>query len=234
MQNAGPEITWIDSQRPIFTVSINLVSTVNTKDQHLHNLFAHAEKLLDPKPSALPAEVETCKILKALHAIQRTTLITFLPTLLNQLYTLLIVTNSDEIGLNVIRVLINLVNMVYEAGRKEILHAYVKFVFITPDTKKQTTVHEEMCKHLRSILDPNNTDFLVVNKFMHHSNFFFDIIVKSMAQHLLTTGRIKVVYSRSTFSTINCFNRRCIATNDFLKITSRKSISCCKSYFLTS
>nr|CAI5852247.1 unnamed protein product [Callosobruchus analis] len=190
--NAGPEITWIDSQKPIFTVAFNLVSTINTKDQHLHNLFAHAEKLLDTKPSVVPAESETCKILKALHAIHLTTLITFLPTLFNQLFTLLVVTSSEEIGLNIIRVLINLVNMLYEANRRDILQSYVKYVFVLPETKKTRTVHEEMCKHLPVILHPNNTDFLVVNKFMHHSDFFFDIIIKSMAQFLLTTGRIKM------------------------------------------
>lgn len=83
--------------------------------------------------------------------------------------------------------------MVYEIGRKEILMSYVKYVFVTPETKRQTTVHEEICKHLPVLLNPDNTDFLVVNKFMHHSSFFFDIIIKSMAQHLLNTGRIKVL-----------------------------------------
>lgn len=194
LQNAGPEVTWIDGQKSIFTVGFNLISTVHTRDQHLHNLFIHAERLLDTKPSALPAETETCKILKALHAIQLTTLITFLPTLLNQLFTLLVVTNSEEIGLNIIRVLINLVHMICESSRKEILHTYIKFVFVSPKsrTTKPTTVHEELSRHLPTILHPNNTDFLVVNKFMHHSNFFFDIMIKGMAQHLLTTGRIKV------------------------------------------
>ncbi|XP_018332779.1 dedicator of cytokinesis protein 9 [Agrilus planipennis] len=190
--NAGPEITWVDAQRPLFTVSFNLASTVNTRDQHLFNLFSHSERLLDPKPTALPNENETCKIIKALHAIQLTTLITFLPTLLNHLLTLLVVTNNEEICLNVMRVLINLVNMVYDSGRKEILQTYVKYVFVQPESKKQTTVHEEMVKHLPTILHPNNTDFLVVNKFMHHANFFFDIMIKGMAQHLLSTGRIKM------------------------------------------
>lgn len=152
----------------------------------------HTERLLDPKPVALPAETETCKVLKALHAIHLTTLITYLPTLLNQLLALLVATNSDEIGLNIIRVLINLVHMVHDAGRKEILQAYVKYVFVLTESKKQTTVHEEIAKHLPIILHPNNTDFLVVNKFMHHSNFFFDIMTKAMAQHLISTGRIKV------------------------------------------
>lgn len=190
--NAGPEINWIDSQKPIFTVSFNLISTVNTKDQHLFNLFIHAEKVLTPKPTTLSTEKEICKIIKALHAVQLTTLITYLPTLINQLFILLVGTSNVDIGLNVIRVLINLINMIYEAGRKDVLLSYVKYVFVTPEGRKGATVHEEMCKFLPSILDPNNTDFLVINKFMKHSEFFFQIVIKSMAQHLLNTGRIKM------------------------------------------
>ncbi|KAB0797571.1 hypothetical protein PPYR_08564 [Photinus pyralis] len=191
--NAGPEIAWIDNQRPLFTVSFNLVSTMNTRDQHLYNLFTQAERLLDPTLSTPPSENETCKIIKALHAIHLTTLITFLPTLLNQLFMLLVITKNDEIGLNIIRVLINLINMVCDAGRKEVLQSYVKYVFIQSNSTKDSTVHEEIVKHLPTILHPNNTDFLVVNKFMHHSSFFFDIIIKGMAQYLLTTGRIKML-----------------------------------------
>ncbi|KAF5283763.1 hypothetical protein FQA39_LY17201 [Lamprigera yunnana] len=192
--NAGPEITWIDNQRSLFSVSFNLVSTINTKDQHFFNLFSQTERLFDPKPSAQPNYSEICKIIKALHSIHLTTLITFLPTLLNQLFALLLVTNNDEIGLNIIRVLINLVNMIHDAGRKEILQVYVKYVFVQTWTgSKQRTVHEEIAKHLPTILHPNNTDFLVVNKFIHHSNFFFEIIIKGMAQYLLTSGRIKML-----------------------------------------
>ncbi|XP_030749591.1 dedicator of cytokinesis protein 9 isoform X3 [Sitophilus oryzae] len=201
--NAGPEINWVDAQKPIFTVGFSLASTVNTKDQHLFNLFLHAERLLDPKPTAVPSESETCKILKALHAIHLTTLITFLPTLFNQLFVLLVATNSEEIGINIIRVMINLVNMLCEANRKDILSVYVKYNFVSPDTKKSTTVHEEMARHLPSILDPNNPDFLVVNKFLHHSDFFFEIMTKSMTQHLLATGRIKM-HRHERFSADYC------------------------------
>ncbi|XP_046736743.1 dedicator of cytokinesis protein 9 isoform X7 [Diprion similis] len=67
------------------------------------------------------------------------------------------------------------------------------FVFVSPSKETgNTTVHEELGKHLPTLLQPSNTDFLVVNKFMHHSSFFFDIMIKSMAQHLLNTGRIKM------------------------------------------
>ncbi|CAH0557569.1 unnamed protein product [Brassicogethes aeneus] len=198
--SAGPDINWVDGQKPIFAIAFNLISTVNTKDQHLHNLFCHAERLLDPKPSATPSEGETTKILKALHAIHLTTLINYLPTLFNQLFTLLLATNSEEIGINIVRVLINLVNMIYEANRKEVLKSYVKYVFVQPESRKNATVHEEMCKYLPTILNPSNTDFLVVNKFMHHSDFFFDVICKGMAQHLLSSGRIKM-HRHERFST---------------------------------
>lgn len=161
-----------------------------------------------------------------MHAIQLTTLITFLPTLLNQLFTLLVSTSSEEIGLNIIRVLINLVNMVYEAGRKDILQAYVKYVFIAPLSKKNITVHEELCKHLPIILHPNNTDFLVVNKFMHHGDFFFDVIVKAMAQHLLSSGRIKVgvldLKANNVYTYCFHFFFRCTETSDFRPIITRK------------
>ena len=67
--------------------------------------------------------------MQAAHAIQLPTAITFLPTILNHLFGLLVVTTSEEIGLNVIRVLIHIIHMIDEAGRKEILQAYVKVRF---------------------------------------------------------------------------------------------------------
>ncbi|XP_055917510.1 dedicator of cytokinesis protein 9 isoform X2 [Eupeodes corollae] len=198
--NCGPEIQWIDNQRPLFTVTFRLDSTVLTGDQHLHNFFAHAEKLLESgKISAIPAESETCKILKAAHAIHITSLITFLPTVLNELFTLLVNTTSEEIGLNVIRLLTNIIHMVIEeAGRKELLASYTKYVFYAPNFSQKglgsqtRTVHGELCRHLPAILHPTNTDFLIVNKFMKYSGIFFEIVIKSMAQHLLDTGRIRM------------------------------------------
>ncbi|XP_049286760.1 dedicator of cytokinesis protein 9 isoform X2 [Anopheles funestus] len=201
--NAGPDVQWIDNQRPIFTISLRLDSTVLTTDQHLHNLFLHAERLLEhSKTVAPPDTTETCKILKAAHAIQIGSLITFLPTILNQLFSLLVATNSEEVGLNIIRLLVNLFHMVAEeAKRKELLMAYVKYVYridsqpvngSSPTSQSVNTVHGELCRHLPTLLHPNNTDFLLVNKFMKFSGIFFEVIVKSMAQYLLSTGRIKM------------------------------------------
>jgi hypothetical protein len=55
---------WIDGQRPIFTVNFQLMSTVVTTDQHLHNLFAHTDRMLERATSPPPSETEICKILK--------------------------------------------------------------------------------------------------------------------------------------------------------------------------
>lgn len=173
-------------------------STVVTTDQHLHNLFSHAERLLESTRGPIPSETETCKVLKGAHAIHISAVITFLPTLLDQLFILLVSSTNEDVGLNIIRLLINLIHMVAEeAGRKELLLSYVKYTFKTPAIKTKpnsspNTVHGELCKHLPTLLHPNNTDFLLVNKFMKYSSIIFDIISKSQAHFLLQTGRIKM------------------------------------------
>ena len=58
--------------------------------------------------------------------------------------------------------------------------------------KNVSTVHEQLAKYLPSLLISNSVDTSFVNKFMRHSGIFFDIIIKSMAQYLLASGRIKV------------------------------------------
>uniref|UniRef100_A0A8D9FDQ4 Dedicator of cytokinesis protein 9 n=1 Tax=Cacopsylla melanoneura TaxID=428564 RepID=A0A8D9FDQ4_9HEMI len=197
---AGPDITWVDCQRPLYSVSFTLNSTVFTTDVHLHNLFSHGERLLSeprtpgsPVPNTNPPpDTETCKILKAAHAIQLSSVVQFLPTILNHVFRMLVrvSTASQDLSINIIRLLVHLVYLLHDAGRTDALATYAKFVLV--GDIEGSTVHEQLCAHLPSLLRPNNTDFLLVNKFLPHSGFFFQIIVKSMAQYLLTTGRIKM------------------------------------------
>lgn len=78
-----------------------------------------------------------------------------------------------------------------------------QYVFVTETVAgpKQKTVHEELAQYLKAALRPNQADQLIVSKFLKHIWFFFDILVKSMAQYLLSTDRIKVyiVYSSLIF-----------------------------------
>jgi hypothetical protein len=65
LQYSGPDILWIDNQRQIFSVNFQLVSTVVTRDQHLHNLFSYTDRMLEHSATPMPHSVtEICKILK--------------------------------------------------------------------------------------------------------------------------------------------------------------------------
>lgn len=145
--------------------------------------------------------METCKVLKAAHAIHISAVIHFLPTIFDQLFILLITSSNEDVSCNIIRLMINLICMVAEeANRKELILSYVKYNFKTPSIggrvssspNSSSTVHGEIIKHLPALLNPSNTDFLLVNKFMKFSSIIFDIVAKSMAHHLLISGRIKM------------------------------------------
>ncbi|GBN28755.1 Dedicator of cytokinesis protein 9, partial [Araneus ventricosus] len=218
---SGPEIRWVDGGKELFKVSFILVSTVNSKDHHLHNFFSQCQRLRESKIPEIEAnnsnkqedsliapgsevgrEVSKyvkvqhgmTKTLKTLHAVDMSAIIHFLPTLLNELFNLIVMTSNEDVALNTVRVLIHIVHGVHEAGKNDILHTYVQYVFKTQElTVRKRVVHEELVKSLNIILKPANTDFLMINKFLRHSWFFFQIINKSAAQHLLSTERIKML-----------------------------------------
>ncbi|XP_068242950.1 dedicator of cytokinesis protein 9 [Palaemon carinicauda] len=199
---AGPEVRWIDNQKNIFHVSMRLVSTVLNSDQHLHNFFQSSSSLFplmnssgasaasSPR-SVQPLDVETQKNLKALLALKVGNIITFLPTLLNQLFSVLL-HGGPETVTNATKVLVHIVDEVYEAGREDILNSYIKYV-MNISCHGRRTVHEELCKSLSELLDISNLDQLITGKILRHSQFFFAFITRSMALHLLTTARIKMV-----------------------------------------
>jgi hypothetical protein len=54
-------------------------------------------------------------------------------------------------------------------------------------------LHEQLAVHMPALLDSiQATETHLALQLMRHSGFFLDIMAKSMAQHLLNTGRIKV------------------------------------------
>ncbi|KAG0711143.1 Dedicator of cytokinesis protein 9 [Chionoecetes opilio] len=197
---AGPEVRWVDNQKNVFRVSMRLVSTVLSSDQHLHNFFQSSSSLLplsgssggasSPK-SGQPIDIDTLKNLKALHALEVGTIIAFFPTLLNQLFGVLLNVGPD-VATNVTRVMVHLIDQVYEAGRDDILNSYIKYVMST-SCHGRKTVHEELCHSISELLQPSNMDQTLINKILRHGQFFFAFIARSMALHLLTTARIKMV-----------------------------------------
>lgn len=60
---------------------------------------------------------------------------------------LMIRINSEELSVNVIKVLIHIVHQLHEVDKATILDAYLEYVFVTPtltESSNKATVHEEM------------------------------------------------------------------------------------------
>ncbi|XP_066266769.1 dedicator of cytokinesis protein 9-like isoform X2 [Branchiostoma lanceolatum] len=187
---AGPEIKWVDGGKKLFTLSTRLASSIYSKDMHMNNFYSHCEKV---DSSSGGSDLDMCKFLKSLHAADECTVVQFLPVLLNQLFRVMVKTNSEDVATNATRVLVHVVSKMHENGHLRLLQSYVKNVFVTePVTaSKPKTIHEELAKNMNILLRPSS-DFLVIHKLMNHAWFFFEIIVKSMGQHLITMNRLQV------------------------------------------
>ncbi|KAG5267635.1 hypothetical protein AALO_G00223920 [Alosa alosa] len=189
-KHPGPDVKWVDSGKPLFRVSTHLVSTIYSQDQHLHNFFQHCQHMeISPQAS----DGELVKFLKSLHAMQGHVMINFLPTILNQLFHVLTSATHEEVAVNVTRVMVHIVAQCHEEGLEHYLRSYVKYVF-RPEPysgSNSKSVHEELAKAMTAILKPS-TDFLTSNKLLKYSWYFFEALMKSMAQHLMESGKVKL------------------------------------------
>ncbi|XP_010789377.1 LOW QUALITY PROTEIN: dedicator of cytokinesis protein 9-like [Notothenia coriiceps] len=189
-KHSGSEIKWVDGGKPLFKVSTHLVSTVYTQDQHLHNFFHHCQIM---EMSEQASEGELVKYLKSLHAMEGHVMVNFLPTVLNQLFCVLTRATHEDVAVNMTRVMVHVVAQCHEEGLEHYLRSYIKFVF-KPEPYSSTnvkTVHEELAKTMTAILRPS-TDFLTSNKLLKYSWYFFEALVKSMAQYLMESGKVKL------------------------------------------
>ncbi|XP_041054568.1 dedicator of cytokinesis protein 9 isoform X1 [Carcharodon carcharias] len=188
-KHLGPEIKWVDGAKHIFKVSTHLVSTVYTQDQHLNNFFQYCQKC---DSGAQASGTELVKFLKSLHAMESHVMINFLPTILNQLFRVLARTTQEDVAINVTRVLVHIVSQCHE-GLEHYLRSYIKFVFKTEpcNSSKCKTVHEELAKSM-TVLLKTTADFLTCNKLLKYSWFFLEALIKSMAQHLIETSKLKL------------------------------------------
>ncbi|XP_042312819.1 dedicator of cytokinesis protein 9 isoform X5 [Sceloporus undulatus] len=190
-KHSGPEIKWVDGGKPLLKISTHLVSTIYTQDQHLNNFFHYCQKT-ESGAQALGAEL--VKYLKSLHAMEGHVMIAFLPTILNQLFRVLTRATQEEVAVNVTRVIIHVVAQCHEEGLDSYLRSYVKYAYKAEPyiASEYKTVHEELAKSMTAILKPS-ADFLTSNKLLKYSWFFFEILIKSMAQHLLENAKVKLL-----------------------------------------
>ncbi|XP_029460346.1 dedicator of cytokinesis protein 9 isoform X2 [Rhinatrema bivittatum] len=190
-KHSGPEIKWVDGAKQLLKISTHLVSTVYSQDQHLNNFFQYCQKA-DSGAQVLGNDL--VKYLKSLHAMEGYVMIAFLPTILNQLFRVLTRATQEEVAVNVTRVIIHVVSQCHEEGLESYLRSYVKYVYKAEPyiTSEYKTIHEELTKAMTTILKPS-ADFLTSNKLLKYSWFFFEVLIKSMAQHLIENGKVKLL-----------------------------------------
>ncbi|XP_071888545.1 dedicator of cytokinesis protein 9 isoform X10 [Anas platyrhynchos] len=190
-KHSGPEIKWVDGGKQLLKISTHLVSTVYTQDQHLHNFFQYCQKT---ESGARAIGTDLVKYLKSLHAMEGHVMIAFLPTVLNQLFRVLTRATQEEVAVNVTRVIIHIVAQCHEEGLDSYLRSYVKYAYKAEPyvASEYKTVHEELTKSMTTILKPS-ADFLTSNKLLKYSWFFFEVLIKSMAQYLIENSKVKLL-----------------------------------------
>ncbi|KAJ8031225.1 Dedicator of cytokinesis protein 9 [Holothuria leucospilota] len=183
-KSSGPEIKWVDGGKELLRLNLKLKSTIYTQDQHLNNFFVQCSTWDGNQDTGL-AIIQS---IKAMHAVESHIFINFLPVILNQLFHLLAFSQMEDLQKNVVRLIVYIISQVAKEGREDVLHSYVKFVFET-ETNSKRAVHEDLVTSVATLLLPS-TDSWIVKPLMKHLWFFFAILIKSMAQHLIKTDTL--------------------------------------------
>ncbi|XP_061566530.1 dedicator of cytokinesis protein 11 [Cololabis saira] len=191
-KKSQPDIKWVENGKTLFKMRIHVASTIYPQDLHLHKFFQHCQ-LMRTTPEANPAEL--IKYLKCLHAVETHVIITFLPTVLMQLFEVLAAATKEahEIAVNSLRVIIHIVSRCQEEGLEQYLRSFVKYVFVTSPraSGSSSTTHEVLATAVTAVLK-QTADFHTSNKLLKYSWFFFESMAKSMAQYLQEENRMKM------------------------------------------
>ncbi|XP_048121267.1 dedicator of cytokinesis protein 10 isoform X9 [Alosa alosa] len=184
----GSDLKWVDGGKAIFKLSTQVLSTVYTQDPHLNRFFQQCHKRETELSQPPTSNFLNC--LKGLLSMERIhVIIRFLPVLFNQLFKVLTENDNDEVTTTTTRVLVHILSKCHEDNVEHYLHSYIKFVFRT-ESHGFRTVHEELTKGMTSDLKSNEQ--VAVKNILKFSWFFMELIVKSMAQHLVDSGNLKL------------------------------------------
>uniref|UniRef100_A0A4W3I4N4 Dedicator of cytokinesis 11 n=1 Tax=Callorhinchus milii TaxID=7868 RepID=A0A4W3I4N4_CALMI len=130
---------------------------------------------------------------ECLHAVEPCVMVNFLPTVFNQLFQILTQTSQGDVAVNATRVIIHIISNCHEEDLDHYLRSFIKYVFRTEEytMAENKATHEELAKSMTTILK-QSADFLTINKLLKHSWFFFEILIKSMAQYLIEKNKLKL------------------------------------------
>uniref|UniRef100_H2ZTS2 Dedicator of cytokinesis 11 n=1 Tax=Latimeria chalumnae TaxID=7897 RepID=H2ZTS2_LATCH len=185
------DIKWVDGAKLLFKVKSHLVSTIYTQPIQFKLFFSETLHLL-----SIVTEIgtELVKYLKCLHAVETQVMVQFLPTILTQLFCILTrVSEGEDVAMNSTRVLLHTVSKCHEEGLDQYLRSFIKYVLKIEKigTSESKPTHEVLVNTMTMILK-QSADFLITNKLLKYSWFFFEALTKTMAQYLLVENKIKL------------------------------------------
>ncbi|XP_041841346.1 dedicator of cytokinesis protein 11 isoform X2 [Melanotaenia boesemani] len=191
-KKSQPDVKWVENAKLLFKVRAHVASTIYPQDLHLHKFFQHCQ-LMKTTSEANPAEL--IKYLKCLHAVETHVIITFLPTVLIQLFEVLTAATKEaqEVAVNSLRVIIHIVSRCHEEGLEQYLRSFVKYVFVSgaSPSGNSAATHEVLAIAVTAVLK-QTADFNTSNKLLKYSWFFLETMAKSMAQYLQEGNRMKM------------------------------------------
>uniref|UniRef100_A0A673AZ71 Dedicator of cytokinesis 10 n=1 Tax=Sphaeramia orbicularis TaxID=375764 RepID=A0A673AZ71_9TELE len=135
-----------------------------------------------------PSHCIFCSLQGLLSMERIPVIIRFLPVLFNQLFKVLTQNDNDEVTTATTRVLVHIVAKCHEENLDHYLHSYIKVKLMYEEGME--TVHEELAKGMT--FDLKSNEQAAVRNVLKFSWFFFELIVKSMAQHLVDADKVKL------------------------------------------
>ena len=113
---------------------------------------------------------------------------------MTQLLRMIVSTTSDDVQQSCLRMVIHTLHQLKEVRKEEIAVSYVEFYFTSESVQSangKLNLHEELVRALFTLLKHSKDEFPLINNLIENSCFFFQLTIKSMANHLLSSGRIK-------------------------------------------
>lgn len=149
--------------------------------------------------------------IKALHATDLSTLIKYLPTLLNRIIHVLVSSRIDNAAIHAVRAILHFVWQITSIGKIVYLKAFIKYVFYFDYTQHiegsesaeiEKTVHTQLINslvvHMRQIIPLQ--DINQMNLIFKNCWFFLEVTLKSICLYTLCWKRQKDKYSTPVFS----------------------------------
>ncbi|GAM17423.1 hypothetical protein SAMD00019534_005980 [Acytostelium subglobosum LB1] len=182
-------LRYIDNKKPIFQVRTKLFSNIMTTDEHLSTFFNTVSNIAG-------SSIEHIKrAIKGLTHCRVESINQFFPVVMNQLFRLMTGAQSADLAMISFIVIGDILAIVNDVS--SLVHQrYAKFVF-TNVKGASTPVYDVLIRTWLELMrfQENNSDNI-----LRFSKFFFSIIYKSMALHLIETRKVNEKTRRGRFT----------------------------------